>query len=88
MEKDLADKPDVPRHLLWDTVTSILLHLYATINKLINIDGLGLNPHRWFSQLIITFVTYIGRGHDRRATFEIPEELHEYWQKPPNKKRP
>jgi hypothetical protein len=83
MEKDLADKLDVPRHLLWDTVTSSRLHLYATIN----IDGLGLIPRRWFSQLIITLVTYIGSWHHRRASFEIPEELHEYWQKPPNKKR-
>jgi mpaB/rubber oxygenase-like protein len=88
MEKDLADKLDVPRHLLSDTVTFGLLHAYAAINNLINIDALGLNPHRWFSKLVIEAVTFIGRGHDRRATFEIPEELHEYWKKPPAKQRP
>ena len=76
-----------PRHPLSDTVTFALLHLYAGVNNLINIDALGFNPHRWFSKLAIEAVTFIGRGHDRRATFMIPEELHEYWKKPPKKKR-
>ena len=85
MEKELANELGVPRHVFWDNLTYLLLRIYSAINNLINIDRLGLNPHRWFSHLVIEAVTYMGRGHDQRATFSIPEELHEYWKQPPKK---
>jgi hypothetical protein len=88
MLKELADELGVPRRLFFDTLTSLTLHLYAFINNILNIDRLGANPHRWFSHLVIEMATVAGRGHDRRATFRIPDELREYWQKPPSRKRP
>jgi hypothetical protein len=85
MIRELADALKVPRNIFWDTLTLLLLRLYAAVNNLLYVDRIGLNPHRWFSQKVIEAVTLMGRGHDVRATFELPEHLHEYWNKPPPK---
>lgn len=83
MEPHMADALKVPRHLLLDHATWLMNQVFGAVDSVLSLDPLGLRPYRWLSMLVIKAVTYMGRGHDRRANFELPSSLHEYWKVPP-----
>ncbi|MFT7652245.1 MAG: hypothetical protein ACI9ON_000375 [Limisphaerales bacterium] len=79
MLREAADELRVPRRPVLDFVTRILFRCLALLDHLLLHFGVTRHFSRWFSRRLIHMLLQMGRGDERRATFEIPLDLHAEW---------